>query len=252
MPNSYHRMGNGPHHVIVLHGWFGDRHSFAPLEDMLDQQAFSYLFMDYRGYGDMQDSKGVFTIDEIAHDALALADTLQLDRFSLVGHSMGGMAIERIASLQPLRVISMVGISPVPCGGVTLDDLAISQLHAAVTSTERRLAIIDRSTGHRLPRKWLEWKAAYSWQHATQQAFAAYLAAWLHTDFRHEITGTGIPFKLITGAHDPVFNSALMKATTMQHYPNASHETLANAGHYPMNETPLALLASMEAFLHGA
>jgi pimeloyl-ACP methyl ester carboxylesterase len=218
---------------------------------MMDQQAFSYLFMDYRGYGDMQDSKGNFTIDEIAQDALALADMLQLDRFSLVGHSMGGMAIERIASLQAQRVISMVGIAPVPCGGVALGDLAISQLHTAVTSAERRLTIIDRSTGYRLPRKWLEWKAAYSWLHATQQAFAAYLTAWLHSDFRHEITGKAIPFKLITGANDPVFNGALMQATTMPRYPNASHEALANAGHYPMNETPLALLACMEAFLRG-
>lgn len=151
MLNSYHRLGNGPHHVIVLRGWFGDRHSFAPLEDMLDQQAFSYLFMDYRGYGDMQDSKGNFTIDEIAQDALALADTLQLERFSLVGHSMGGMAIERIASLQAQRVISMVGIAPVPCGGVALDDLAISQLHAAASSRDKRLAILTAAQGIAYP-----------------------------------------------------------------------------------------------------
>lgn len=49
-----------------------------------------------------------------------------------------------------------------------------------------------------------------------------------------------------------MFNRALMQATTMQRYPSASHEELANAGHYPMNETPLALLASMEAFLQQA
>ncbi|WP_287877694.1 alpha/beta hydrolase [Aquitalea sp.] len=252
MPNSYHRVGSGPHHVIVLHGWFGDRHSFAPLEGMLNQQAFSYLFMDYRGYGDMQCSTGSFTIDEIARDALELADTLQLDRFSLIGHSMGGMVIERIASLQPQRVISMVGIAPVPCGGVALDDLAISQLYAAVDSLEGRQAIIDRSTGHRLPRKWLEWKAVYSWQHSIPQAFKAYLAAWLHTDFSEEVIGRTTPFKLITGAHDPVFNGALMQSTTMQRYPNAIHEVQANAGHYPMNETPLSLLISMETFLHEA
>ena len=41
------------------------------------------------------------TIDEIATDALALADELGFASFSLIGHSMGGMAIERIAALAP-------------------------------------------------------------------------------------------------------------------------------------------------------
>ena len=43
------------------------------------------------------------TIDEIATDALALADELGFASFSLIGHSMGGMAIERIAALAPER-----------------------------------------------------------------------------------------------------------------------------------------------------
>ena len=36
MHNSYHRVGHGPHAVIVLHGWFGDAHAFAPMEVALD------------------------------------------------------------------------------------------------------------------------------------------------------------------------------------------------------------------------
>ena len=59
--------------------------------------------MDYRGYGGMRDAPGDYTIDEIATDALALADKLGFASFSLIGHSMGGMAIERIAALAPER-----------------------------------------------------------------------------------------------------------------------------------------------------
>ncbi|HDU8583015.1 TPA: alpha/beta hydrolase [Morganella morganii] len=101
MTNTYHRVGNGPHSVLVLHGWFGDAHSFEEIEPWLNTRAFSYVFMDYRGYGGMQAVHGAYTIDEIASDALALADALGIHEFSLIGHSMGGMAISGLPRWRP-------------------------------------------------------------------------------------------------------------------------------------------------------
>ena len=121
MANTFHRVGQGPHFVLVLHGWFGDAHAFEPIEPWLSRDHFSYVFMDCRGYGGMQDAAGQYSIDEVAHDALALADALRIDTFSVMGHSMGGMAIERIAVLAPQRVRSMLAIAPVPCGGIAYD-----------------------------------------------------------------------------------------------------------------------------------
>lgn len=56
----------------------------------------------------------------------------------------------------------------------------------------------------------------------------------------------------LVGEHDPVFTPALMAATYARRYPRATIEVLANAGHYPMNETPLALAAAIERFLRAA
>ena len=66
----------------------------------------------------MREARGAYTMDEIAADALALADALGYPAFSLIGHSMGGMASERIATLAPERVLSMLAVAPVPCGGM--------------------------------------------------------------------------------------------------------------------------------------
>ncbi|MFJ3056997.1 alpha/beta fold hydrolase [Herbaspirillum sp. NPDC087042] len=248
MSNTFHRVGHGPHVVLVLHGWFGDARAFEPIEPWLDQQAFSYVFMDYRGYGGMQDSPGAYTIDEIASDALTLADALGVDAFSLVGHSMGGMAIERIAIRAPDRVRSLVAIAPVPCGGMSYDAATWRLLADAAVHVENRHTIIDRSTGGRLPASWVAWKAAYSATHSTREAFAAYLQAWAKTDFSDEISG-GHPLKVLVGEHDPSFHADLMARTYLRRYPLATVEILANAGHYPMNETPLALVSAMEGFL---
>ncbi|MGS0890976.1 alpha/beta fold hydrolase [Burkholderia stagnalis] len=248
MPNTFHRVGHGPHPVLVLHGWFGDARAFEPVEAWLSRERFSYVFMDCRGYGGMRDAHGACTIDEIAADALALADALDFRTFSLVGHSMGGMAIEKIAAVAPDRVRALVPIAPVPCGGLPFDAERRALFERAAGHPEHRKTIIDRSTGNRLPAAWIAWKAAYSVAHASPRAFAAYFRAWADTDFSDEIAGRH-PVKVLIGEHDPAFDAALMARTYLRRYPLATVDILRNAGHYPMNETPLALVAAMESFL---
>ena len=248
MPNHFHRVGTGPHPVLVLHGWFGDAHAFEPIEPWLATDTFSYVFMDYRCYGGMRDAPGAYTIDEIATDVLALADALGFASFSLVGHSMGAMAIERVAVMAPARVRALVPVAPVPCGGIPFDPARRALFEGAADSLSHRTTIIDRSTGGRLPPSWVAWKAAYSMSRASTQAFGAYFHAWAETDFSAEITGTH-PVKVLVGEHDPAFNVDLMTATYLRRYPRASIEVLKNAGHYPMNETPLALVTAIEQFL---
>ncbi len=248
MPNTFHRVGTGAHAVLVLHGWFGDAHAFDSIEPWLSGEEFTYVFMDCRGYGGMRDVRGNYTIDEIANDALALADALGIETSSLIGHSMGGMAIERIAVLAPDRVRALVAVAPVPCGGIAYDPPTRQLLEAAAGSMSIRRGIIDRSTGGRLPAAWLDWKAQYSMARAAPEAFAAYFPAWADTDFSAEIAGRH-PVKVLVGEHDPVFNAALMDRTYLRRYRQATLEVLENAGHYPMNETPLALVAAIEHFL---
>ena len=251
MHNTYHRVGHGPHAVIVLHGWFGDAQAFSPMETGLDGSAFSYLFMDCRGYGGMRGVAGDYSMDEIAADALALADALGLATFSVVGHSMGGMALERLALLAPWRVRKLVAVAPVPSCGVAMDAAAQQLFLNASGGLAARRAIIDRSTGGRLPAAWLDWKAQYSWESSDQAAFARYFLAWSETDFSGEVqrAASRLPLLALVGEHDPRFDAALMRRTYLAWYPQARLEVLANAGHYPMNETPLALAASVEAFL---
>src|SRR5579864_6989753 len=122
MANSYITVGHGPHRVVALHGWFGCAAGWGPLVDCLDGEAFTYAFMDYRGYGGSKHLKGRYTMEEIAADALALADHLKWSTFSMVGHSMGGMAIQRVLVESPARVRKLVAITPVPASGVPFDE----------------------------------------------------------------------------------------------------------------------------------
>jgi pimeloyl-ACP methyl ester carboxylesterase len=249
MTNAYHRVGTGPHPVIVLHGWFADRRAFAAMEDALAHAEFSYAFMDCRGYGDLVRDDGPFTMEQVAADALALADALGWRTFSLIGHSMGGKAIQRVLTLAPERVRKLVALTPVPASGVPFDDAGWALFSGAAQDPDKRFAIIDYTTGNRLTPTWVRHRVDYSIAHSARPAFAAYLDAWAKGDFGAEVKGRPHPVHVIVGAHDPALNADVMRATFLAWYPNATLETMPNAGHYPMDETPVALATSIEAFL---
>ncbi|GAA3838580.1 alpha/beta hydrolase [Sphaerisporangium flaviroseum] len=247
LPHDVH--GSGPHRVIVLHGWFGDRSSFQKIRPYLDDDAFTYAFPDYRGYGEARDLTGEYSIAEIADDAIALADKLGWETFSLIGHSMGGMAIQRVMLDAPGRVRKLVGISPVPASGVPFDDQGWALFSGAADEPANRRAIIDFTTGNRLPGRWLDEMVANSVRNSTVPSFRAYLDAWARTDFHTEVIGDTTPVLVIAGGHDPALSAEVMQGTWLRWFPNAELVTLPDAGHYAMEEAPLALVSAIERFL---
>ncbi|TDE57219.1 alpha/beta hydrolase [Nonomuraea mesophila] len=241
--------GSGPHHVIVLHGWLGDRTSFRKVRPYLDGDAFSYAFPDYRGYGEARDLTGDYSLAEISGDVIALADKLGWETFSLVGHSMGGTAMQRVMLDAPGRVRRLVGVSPVPASGVPFDEQSWALFSGSAEEPANRRAIVDLTTGNRLPGAWLDEMVAGSLAGSTVAAYRGYLDAWAKTDFHGEVTGSATPVLVIAGEHDPALSAGVMRGTWLQWYTDAELLTFADAGHYAMDETPLALVSAIERFL---
>ena len=251
MANNHVIVGKGPNKVIALHGWFGSARGWGPFAQVLDEARFTYAFMDYRGYGGSKALKGSYTIAEIAADTLALADTLGWKQFSLIGHSMGGKAVQQVLADAPGRVQKIAAVTPVPAAEVPFDDAGWSLFSSAAKSRDARKGIISFSTGNRLSDAWLERMVKHSLENSTEEAFAAYLLAWAKGDFSARIRGNPVPILVIAGENDGALTPEVMRGTFLQWYPNAKLEVMANAGHYPMDETPVALATSIERFLAG-
>ena len=247
-----HVIGHGPRKVIALHGWFGHARGWGPYAQHINTNDYSVAFLDYRGYGRRRGSGGPYTMAQIAQDTLALADQLGWERFALIGHSMGGMAIQHVLADAPDRVQALVGVTPVPASGMPFDDEGWKFFSGAGKDPATRRAILDLTTGNRLPGAWLDAMTQASLENSDAEAVDAYLTAWAKTSFVDRIQGKTLPVLVLAGEHDPALGEATCKATWMQHYPNAKLQVIANAGHYPMDETPLALIAAFEAFLREA
>ncbi|MEV4744050.1 alpha/beta hydrolase [Streptomyces sp. NPDC049555] len=249
MTISHRTIGTGPHKVLVLHDWFGTSAGWEAFLDHLDPEGFTYAFLDYRGYGERRDVAGEFTLAEIAADALALADQLGWETFSLLGHSMGGKAAQRVLAEAPRRVRKLVGVTPVPAGAFPLEGDAYDLFHGAAHAPANRRAILDLVTGHRACGRWLDAMTAASVAGSRPEAFASYLDDWSTLDFAAKVAGSTLPVKVFVGEYDLALTAEVMRGTWLAHYPQAELEVLTNSGHYPMHEVPVAFATALEGFL---
>ena len=246
------RLGFGDHVVLCLHGWFASAKGWGLFPEMLDGDRFSYYFMDYRGYGARRDTAGEHTMAEMAADALALADQVGAERFSVVGHSMSGMVAARVLVEAPRRVRSLVPICPVAASGYPFDDASWELFSGAVQDDAKRATIIDFTSGNRLTSHWVDRMVQHSVEQSTREAFGDYLVAWGRGDFSDRVTGDDVarvPIKVIVGEHDPALSADLVQQTWLKLHPGAEMEVIPNAGHYPMWETPIVLATMIEEFL---
>lgn len=244
-------IGTGPHKVMVLHGWFGDHRVWKPTYAFLDREKFTYAFLDYRGYGASRTIQGEHTMKEISADSVALADYLDWKSFSLVGHSMGGMAAQRIAVDAGRRVQAIVGVTPVPASGVPFPPEIDAMFDNVVRDDEAGRMVIGGSLGQRLSPAVTEHILRFARETTSPHAFANYLTAFSKTDFSSEAKAIKAPILVLIGQHDGGVSEEFVRATFPKLYPHATLEVLPNCGHYPMLETPAWLVTRIEAFIAG-
>lgn len=242
-------LGSGPHRVFAVHGWLADRDAYAPVRADLDLESFTYALVDLRGYGEARGESGRYTTEEGAVDVLALADRLGWDRFSLIGHSMGGSVAQRVVAEAPERVRRLVGVSPVPAGGLAMPPEQWELFASAAEQAESRRTILDITTGGRRPAAWLDRMVRRSFDRSDPKAFRAWLDSWAREDFHPQIDGSTVPALAVVGALDPALGAELTRQTWSRWYPNSELVELAAAGHYAMDETPLELVRAVEDFL---
>jgi pimeloyl-ACP methyl ester carboxylesterase len=250
MAGSHVTVGSGDHHVLALHGWFGSARGWGSLPEFLDRSAYTYVFMDLRGYGDRKQVNGDFTMAEAAADALALADELGWDRFSVLGHSMGAKAAHQVLLQAPDRVRKLVGLNAVPATAVPMDADGWALFSGAAANPANRAAIIDFTTGNKLTKTFINLVVQHSLDHSDVEAFGAYLRSWAQDDFSDQVKADiSTPVKLIVGVNDPALSADVMEQTWAVFFPEAELTILPDAGHYPMFECPVVLATSIEEFL---
>jgi pimeloyl-ACP methyl ester carboxylesterase len=248
--------GQGREKVLVLHDWMGDSANYLPLVPYLDFESYTYAFADVRGYGKSLQLTGAYTADEIARDAFALADSLEWTRFHAVGHSMTGMAVQRMAledaTSGSKRLKSIVAITPVAANGYPADEATKRFLWELIHERGLSEQGFSLLTGQRLTPAWGRAKTERHLRTSSAAALRAYYRMWLETDFSQDVRDARVatPMLVIGGRQDlPGFQEDHLRKTFGAWYPNVEFAFIAESGHYPMQETPVYLASLIERFL---
>lgn len=245
---AYTLHGAGAEHVIVMHDWNGDHTTYDPMIPYLDGATFTYAFVDLRGYGRSRDVSGEYTCAEIALDCLEIADELGWQRFHVIGHSMTGMATQRIAVDAPDRIKSALAICPMSAAGSQLDEATFAFFSSTTENDDSFRRLIKYVSGT-LSDQWANAKLRLCRHTVSPDCRLGYLTMFSRTDFADEVRGLQTPYLVVVADNDPGIDEAAMKRTFLAWHPNAELVLIPNCGHYPMQECPPYLATVIEKFL---
>jgi 3-oxoadipate enol-lactonase/4-carboxymuconolactone decarboxylase len=94
--------------VLMLAHSLGQDHGMWDPQIADLSEHFRVVRYDIRGHGASGVTAGDYRIEQLASDALALADALRIDRFAFCGLSLGGMIGQWLAANAPHRVTAAV------------------------------------------------------------------------------------------------------------------------------------------------
>jgi 3-oxoadipate enol-lactonase len=139
---DYERSGSGPPLLLIM-GMSGTAlHWGEPFLELL-REDFEVVVYDHRGVGRSTPLDGPVTIAQMAGDAAALLDALQLDSVHVLGISMGGMIAQERALAHPERVRTLA-LGCTWAGGPTATQRSpevLQRLTEAMLSGDRERAL---------------------------------------------------------------------------------------------------------------
>ena len=103
---SYKKIGTG-YPLVLIHGYLGGQSMWKFQEEEL-KNYYDLVMPSLAGYGESSHMIAPSTIEENAKQVFELLDFLKIDKFNLLGHSMGGMIVQEMAIADPERINKLV------------------------------------------------------------------------------------------------------------------------------------------------
>src|SRR5271155_5487162 len=105
--------GKGTLAIVFLHGWGASTRTWEHVIAALPP-GYRTVAIDQRGWGSSEHPSSGYSLTELADDTGGAIEVLGLDRYVLVGHSMGGKTAQFLASRRPKGLIGLVLVAPAP------------------------------------------------------------------------------------------------------------------------------------------
>ena len=132
----YHEQGSGPEPIVFVHGFISTSSWWLPTLEQLSPRDYHAYAVDLRACGESEQVATGHTLAQHADDLHAFIESIGLERFTLVGHSMGGGIAMRYALDHQDRLKSLVLVDPLAPYGTTLDPDVTAWVNAQQGNSE--------------------------------------------------------------------------------------------------------------------
>jgi esterase len=247
--------------LVLLHGITGHARTWDHLASAL-QPDFRVIALDQRGHGDSQWAPGGdYSIGAMATDVERLADHLGLDRFLLLGLSMGGHVAIALAGALPERVERLVIVDI----GPDIAPAGLERVRGMIGTAPERFASEDeareyvrrgnpryneaelrRRVAHgltRLPDGGLAWKYDTAIREAMRRGLRREVM-----DLWEPLARITCPTLIVRGFESDILSPEIAKRMLARLLDGRLVE-IAEAGHSVPGDQPEAFAAAVRAFL---
>jgi pimeloyl-ACP methyl ester carboxylesterase len=253
--------GEGGRPLLLSHGFTGAKEDFGDWVDAFADEGWWVVAPDLRGHGASEQpaDEGLYSLVHYATDLLTLADDLGWDRFSMVGHSMGGMVAQEMALAAPDRIERLVLMDTHhgPVEDIDSDSVALAvdilrrEGIAGLLDLIAQLPAAERTPAEQRVLAEREGYEAFGDAKVRSCSPAMYAAMGIEltnrADRLADLAGLTMPVRVVVGAEDRGFIGASRRMA--ETIPTADLIVIPDAAHSPQFENPAAWWEAVAPFL---
>jgi pimeloyl-ACP methyl ester carboxylesterase len=233
--------------LVFLHYWGGSSRTWRHVTAGL-APSFHTVAIDHRGWGESDKPATGYGLADLAADAEGVIAALNLRRYVLVGHSMGGKVAKLMASRRPDGLAGLVLVAPSPPQPMAMPPEAREIMAGAYATRETVEAAIDNVlTARPLSAEDRDQVIADSLRGAPAAKLAWPKETSLE-DITAQVGAINVPTIVIAGELDRVDSPDLLRAELLSRVPQAVMHMLPGTGHLSMLESADALISLIARF----
>jgi 3-oxoadipate enol-lactonase len=245
--------GSGSAALVFLHYWGGSSATWDDVVSALPGQS-RVVRPDLRGWGESRELTASladvrYRLGDFADDVMAIIESLGLQNYVLIGHSMGGKIAQLMASRRPRGLAGVVLVAPAPPGPLQLPPEALSVMASAYESE----ASVNEAIDHMLTAKPLSEEHRQQVVRDSLKGLPAAKAAWPRNTSREDITAEiariSVPVLVIAGELDKVDSVTTLTTELLSRIPHATLRVLGGTGHLSPLESPGEVATLVSEFI---
>ena len=237
--------------LIFLHSWAGSTRSWKYVVDALPRR-LRPITLDSRGWGQSESHASHFELAHPASDVKGLVNALEIDRYVLVGHSMGGKVAQLIASERPDNLAGLILVAPALPGPLHIPFETPEGMASVLNSADRMQQTINNIlTAKRLSPD-VNAQVIEDGLSGSPEAKRAWPFSTSQEDLTKLIGRIQVPTIVIAGELDKVDPVASLQDELLARIPHAEMKIIPATGHLSLLESPNEVAGFITNFLETA